>query len=208
MKKLFILLPILALFCCCEGGDDFRYPSVLTDYACLVTDTEGVPHELVLDNGVSYSVSLVDEQSRKYRPDTTYRVISIYEPDDENGVAQVYSVSSVFSPIPTPLRRGETLRQDPVYLQSCWLSGGYLNMVIEVKALNVQHDVDFIDTTPKGMHGREFTFYHDACGDIESYRQKLPASIPLAPFELQKDDTVRLVINLYDKGITRWEFVL
>lgn len=208
MKKLLTLLPILALLCCCEGGDDFRYPSVLTDFACLVTDAEGLPEALVLDNGESYAVAFAGEQGeRHYSPDSTYRVVSIYELEPED-IAKVYSMSSVFSPIPTPLLRGETLRQDSVYLQSCWLSGGYLNMVIEMKALDIQHNVDFIDTTPPGMHGKEFTFYHDACGDIESYRQKLLASIPLAPFELKKGDTVRLVINLYKKGITRWEFVM
>ena len=208
MKKLLILLPILALLCCCEDGDDFRYPSVLTDYACLVTDAEGLPEELVLDNGNSYSVSLDGEQGEMhYRPDTIYRVISVYELSDED-IVRVYSVSSVFSPIPVPLLHGEILRQDPVYLQSCWMSGGYLNMVLEVKSLNVQYNVDFVDTTPEGMQGREFTFYHDARGSIEAYRQKLPVSIPLAPFGLHRGDTLRLVINLYDKGITRWEFVM
>ena len=208
MKKLLILLPILALFCSCEGGDDFRYPSVLTDYVCLLTDEDGVPEELVLDNGQSYSVAFVGEQGEAhYRPDTTYRVISIYELK-EGGVAQVYSVSPIFSPIPAPLRSGETLHQDPVYMQSCWLSGGYLNMVLEIKALDGQHHIGFVDTTPEGMRGKEFTLYHDACGDIESYRQKLHASILLAPFELKEGDTLRLVINLYDKGITQQEFAM
>lgn len=208
MKRLLILLPILALLCCCEGGDNYRYPSVLTDYACLVTDADGLPEELVLDNGDSYLVALAGEQSgRHYIPDTTYRVISMYEPEDD-GVARIYSVSPIFSPVPTPLRLGETLRQDSVYLQSCWLSGGYLNMVIEVKALNGQHHVGFVDTTPQGMPGKEFTLYHDACGDIESYRQKLHASIPLMPFNLVRGDTVRFVVNLYEKGITQLEFAM
>ena len=83
-------------------------------------------------------------------------------------------------------------------------------MVIELKALNGIHLIGFVDTTPKGMQGKEFTFYHDANGDIESYRRKLYASIPLASFagELQQGDTLRFVINTYDDGITQVEFVM
>lgn len=206
------LLFILFLFGC-EGGDDYRYPSVLTDYACLLTDEEGQPEHLLLDDGSEYPIVLTDNYREahttlpSYRPDTLYRVISIYElgADDK---AHIYSLSSMFSQVPTSLRQGETLKQDSVYLQSTWFSGGYLNMVIELKALNSQHRVGFVDTTPKDMQGKEFTLYHDACDDVESYRQKLYASIPLAPFasDLQRGDVLRFVVNLYEKGLTVVEY--
>lgn len=217
MKKLIaILFPILALLCGCEDvGDDYRYPSVLTDYACLLTDDGGEPELLLLDNGGRYSISFTEEyrssqsQLPTYRADTTYRVIGVYELGVD-GVAYIYSMAPTLSVVPTPLRRGEVLCQDPVYLQSIWLSGGYMNMVIELKALNGRHGVGMVDTTPEGMCGKEFTFYHDAGGDVEAYRQKLYASIPLKPFdeELQRGDTLRLVLNLYDEGVTRLDFVM
>ena len=83
-------------------------------------------------------------------------------------------------------------------------------MVIELKALNGQHSIGFIDTTPETMQGKEFTFYHRVISDVESYRQKLYGSIPLAPFSnaLQEGDTLRFVINTYDEGITLREFVM
>ena len=60
------------------------------------------------------------------------------------------------------------------------------------------------------MQGKEFTFYHRVISDVESYRQKLYGSIPLAPFSnaLQEGDTLRFVINTYDEGITLREFVM
>ena len=80
-------------------------------------------------------------------------------------------------------------------------------MTIELKALDGKHYIGFIDTTPSEMHGKEITFYHNAHDDIESYRQKLYASIPLDT-ALQLSDTVRFIINTYEKGIIQQEFVL
>ena len=210
------LLYLLALLCSCEQvTDDYRYPSVVTDYACLATDSKGAPYQLHLDNGCTYPVSYADEyleahpQLPTYKADTAYRVISVYELGDDN-VASIYSLSKTVSDIPTPLRADEELFQSPVYLQSIWCSGGYLNMVIEVKALNGKHSIGFVDTTPEGLQGKEFTFYHKVINDIESYRQRLYGSIPLTPFKdkLQQGDTLRFVINTYDKGIQRIEFTM
>ena len=54
------------------------------------------------------------------------------------------------------------------------------------------------------MQGKEFTFYHRVIDDVESYRQKLYGSIPLAPFKesLGQGDTLRFVVNTYDEGNT------
>ena len=86
----------------------------------------------------------------------------------------------------------------------------FLNMVLEIKALNGKHSVGYVDTTPEGMQGKEFTFYHEVISDVESYRQKLYGSIPLVPFseQLQPGDTLRFVVNTYDKGNTSYEFTL
>ena len=213
MKKLLsLLIPTLALLCSCEGaGDDHRYPSVITDYTCRRTDGSGQPDLLRLDNGRSYPISFADEayEGVTYKADTTYRIISAYELGTD-GIVYIHSMAQTVSHIPTSLRSGETLHQDPAYLQSCWLSGGYLNMVIELKALNGQHSIGFVDTTPETMQGKEFTFYHRVISDVESYRQKLYGSIPLTPFSntLQQGDTLRFVINTYDEGVTLREFVM
>lgn len=212
----FILLTLLAVLCGCEGGDkDFRYPSVTTDYACLLTGAEGEAERLRLDNGNTYPIAITDEYREAhrelptYRPDTVYRVISIYELGADS-LAHLYSLAQTVSVVPTALREGETLHQEPVYLQSYWLAGGYLNMVIELKALNGQHSIGFVDTTPETMRGREVTFYHRVIEDVEAYRQKVYCSLPLAPFDgyLQQGDTLRLVINLYDEGVTELEFAM
>lgn len=208
---------LLTLLCSCEqAGDDYRYPSVVTDFACLITDAQGKAERMRLDDGSSYRVHFTDdyfeahEREPHYHADTLYRAICVYEltTEQDDTLAELYSIGSVMAYAPTPLREGERLHQDPVYLQSIWLSGGFLNMVLEIKALNGKHSVGYVDTTPEGMQGKEFTFYHEVISDVESYRQKLYGSIPLAPFseQLQPGDTLRFVVNTYDKGNTSYEF--
>ena len=211
---------MFALLCSCEqAGDDYRYPSVVTDYACIITDATAHADQLLLDNGSSYPINITNEliesnngKAPTFKPDTTYRIIGVYEliSTGESQTAHLYSISSTISHVPTPLLEGEELCQNPVYLQSIWLSGGYLNMVLEIKALNGKHSIGYVDTTPEGMHGKEFTFYHKVISDVESYRQKLYGSIPLTPFseQLQKGDTLRFVVNTYDEGNIAHEFTL
>ena len=215
-RALTFLFPILALLCSCEDAtDDYRYPSVLTDYACLITNNTGKIVQMRLDNGCTYPVLFSDEYLEAYerepiyKADTLYRVVSIYELASDS-TAHIYSIGSVLSTVPTPLSANEKLHCDPVYLQSIWRSGDYLNMVIEIKALNGKHSIGFVDTTPEGMHGKEFTFYHQVISDVESYRQKLYGSIPLAPFSnvLQQGDTLRFVTNTYDEGLKKVEYAM
>lgn len=203
------------LLCSCERADeDFRYPSLLTDYVCLATGASGRVERMMLDDGNSYPVRFSDtyEKVPSFKADTLYRVVGVYELSaaEQETAAVIYSLGNVVSGIPLPLPKGAEMHQDPVYLQSIWLSGGYLNMVIEVKALNGKHSIGFVDTTPKGMRGKEFSFYHEVVDDVEAYRQKLYGSIPLGPFEqyLQPGDTLRFVVNRYGEGIGRYEYVM
>lgn len=213
MRATLLLLPVLTLFCSCEDADedDYRYPSVRTDFACIATDGKGRIEHLLLDDGSCYPVRLTQDflesydDGPTYKRDTLYRLLSVYElvsTAQNDTIADLYALGSIISQVPTPLREDEELHQDPVYLQSIWLSGGYLNFVLEVKALNGKHSIGFVDTTPEGMQGKEFTFYHRVVDDVESYRQKLYGSIPLAPFHdhLQQGDTLRFVVNTYDEG--------
>lgn len=213
MRATLLLLPVLTLLSGCEDAaeDDYRYPSVRTDFACIATDGKGRIEHLLLDDGSSYPVHLTQDflkaydDEPAYKRDTLYRLLSVYElvsTAQNDTIADLYALGGIISQVPTPLREDEELHQDPVYLQSIWLSGGYLNFVLEVKALNGKHSIGFVDTTPEGMQGKEFTFYHRVVDDVESYRQKLYGSIPLAPFHdhLQQGDTLRFVVNTYDEG--------
>ncbi len=219
MRATLLLLPILTLLSSCEDAtdDDYRYPSVRTDFACIATDDKGKIEHFLLDDGSSYPVRLTRDfleaydNEPTYKRDTLYRFLSVYElvsTGQNDTVADLYALGNIISQVPTPLREDEELHQDPVYLQSIWLSGDYLNFVLEVKALNGKHSIGFVDTTPETMQGKEFTFYHRVIDDVESYRQELYGSIPLAPFKesLGQGDTLRFVVNIYDEGNTVYTY--
>ena len=219
MRATLLLLPVLTLLSGCEDAaeDDYRYPSVRTDFACIATDGKGRIEHLLLDDGSCYPVHLTQDfleaydDEPTYKRDTLYRLLSVYElvsTGQNDTIADLYALGSIISQVPTPLREDEELHQNPVYLQSIWLSGGYLNFVLEVKALNGKHSIGFVDTTPEGMQGKEFTFYHRVIDDVESYRQELHGSIPLSPFHdcLQQGDTLRFVVNTYDEGNTVYTY--
>ena len=74
MNKLTSLtLPILALLCSCENdADNYRYPSVITDYTCLTIDAHGEPKQLRLDNGLAYPIAFTDEYYEAYGQLPTY----------------------------------------------------------------------------------------------------------------------------------------
>lgn len=212
------IITLIGLFCSCEQTDEeYRYPSVLTDFVCLTTNGSGEIVQMCLDDKRTYPVNFADEylevynHEPTYKADTTYRVISVYEliSTMDEITANIYSIGHIASAIPIPLPDDKTLYQAPVYLQSIWMSGGYLNFVLEVKALDgSKHSIYYIDTTPEGMNGKEFTFYHHVDNDVESYRQKVYGSIPLAPFSenLQQGDTLRFVVNTHDNGLQQHSF--
>ena len=221
-KSLFRILAhtitLIGLFCSCEQtNEEYRYPSVLTNFVCFITNSSGQIVQMRLDDNCTYPVNVTDEyleaNNREpiYNPDTLYRAISVYELTTamHETVANIYSIGHVASGIPITLPEDKTLYQAPVYLQSIWTSGGYLNFVLEIKALDgSKHSIAYIDTTPEGMNGKEFTFFHHVGNDVESYRQKFYGSIPLIPFSenLQQGDTLRFVVNTHDKGQQQHSF--
>ena len=82
-----LIAGLLTLLCSCEqSGDDYRYPSVVTDYACIISDATGQADQLLLDNGSRYPISFTDEllEANKgirpsFKADTLCRVVSVYE---------------------------------------------------------------------------------------------------------------------------------
>lgn len=219
LLRVVALSSIIFTLSTCDENDDYRYPSVRTDYVCFATDATGKFEYMRLDNGASYAVRFTQDFLDVYdpvptfKPDTLYRLIGVYglsTAEQNDSVADLYSIGSIISTIPTPLEEDEKLYQDPVYLQSIWLSGGYLNFVLEIKALNGKHSIGYVDTTPEGMKGKEFTFYHRVISDVESYRQKFYGSIPLNPFseQLLQGDTLRFVVNTYEEGNKKFEYIM
>lgn len=143
-----VLLLCMLLWEGCKE-EDYVYPSVVTEFIGAQTDSDGTISQLVADNGTVYPVLQRDGLGGLIA-DTLYRTISIYEPlpqeDGKETAAQLYSCQLVLSmnPLAEKAFKGQ-IKTDPVDIQSIWLSGNYVNMILLVQYKDQTHAYHFID---------------------------------------------------------------
>lgn len=216
MKQVIVMALLFCIFFC-EGckEEDYVYPSVVTEFIGVQTDNDGTISQLVADNGTIYTVLQRDGLGGLVA-DTLYRTISIYEPiTQENGkgtVAQLYSCQLVLSvnPLPASEFKGN-IKTDPVDIQSIWLSGEYLNMILLVQYKELSHLYHFVDegiTSDKNTQTLNLRLFHDRNNDYEAFTKQVYLSVPLKNYlqSLQKGDKIRFNLNTYEEGETYREF--
>lgn len=203
MKKAIGLIAFICILWGCKEEESI-YPPALTEILSVSTDAEGCASLLWPDGSGSYSVENKADFSH-LTPDSLYRAIAIYEIcDDENRVAHVYSLGSIFSSPPVQ-GWNEAIKTDPADVQSIWMSGNYLNMVLLVKGQNQEHEYHCIETTDDSR--LRFQFYHDRKGDIEAYTKKVYFSIPMKGYKYRYSSFL-FSINTRKEGVKTYEFSL
>ena len=213
MKKLLILPFILfatTLLTAC-GEEEYIFPNLITDMACLKTDAEGFGTQIITDEGTVWHLQK-GNQPDKLTADSIYRVVSRFAPITDSE-AKAYSFWKVISPLPKPEREYESTHTDPVSLQSIWRSGNYLNMVLQVLVKDKEHELSFIESSLRTTSNRKqtlmLTLYHDRKGDVEGFYQKFYLSVPLWHYEgiLNKGDQIVFQLNTYEEGMTSRTFI-
>lgn len=198
---LYILLISALLLAAC-GKDEYVYPPVLTEFISAGTDESGCISTLQTDKGVSYRLENRDKYTG-LTADSVYRVIAVYEVKDTVSLsAYIYSLGNVFAPEPVT-EWSEEIIQDPVDVQSIWLSGDYLNMILLVKAQNEKHTFRFIrmEDSPS-FH---LTLYHDKGEDVEAYTQRAYLSVPLQKYKTYCKE-IYFTINTFEYGNRTYRF--
>lgn len=217
MKQVIVMALLFCIFLC-EGckKEDYVYPSVVTEFIGAQTNNDGTISQLVADDGTIYSV-LQRDGLGELVADTLYRTISIYEPiTQENGkgnVAQLYSCQLVLSvnPLPASDFKGN-IKTDPVDIQSIWLSGEYLNMILLVQYNELSHLYHFVDegitSDQSGTQTLNLRLFHDRNNDYEAFTKQVYLSVPLKNYLqlLRKGDKIRFNLNTYKEGETYREF--
>lgn len=217
MKQVIVMALLFCIFLC-EGckKEDYVYPSVVTEFIGAQTNNDGTISQLVADDGTIYSVLQRDGLGGLVA-DTLYRTISIYEPiTQENGkgnVAQLYSCQLVLSvnPLPASDFKGN-IKTDPVDIQSIWLSGEYLNMILLVQYKELSHLYHFVDegitSDQSGTQTLNLRLFHDRNNDYEAFTKQVYLSVPLKNYLqlLRKGDKIRFNLNTYKEGETYREF--
>ena len=210
-----VLLLCMLLWEGCKE-EDYVYPNVVTEFIGVQTDHEGTISQLVADNGTVYPVLQRDGRGGLVA-DTLYRTVSIYEPivqeEGKGTAAQLYSCQLVLSmdPVAEAAFKGN-IKTDPVDIQSIWLSGNYVNMILLVQYKDQTHAYHFIDEgfTPNedGTQTLNLRLYHDRRNDYEAFTKQVYLSVPLKNYLqlLRKGDKIRFSLNTYKEQETYREF--
>lgn len=186
-KGIIGLLTLSAGFISCSDDEDgYVYPSLLSEFADVVTDASGAFTHIHTDKGENLAiVNTAELIAEGVKSDTIYRTLSRYELVD--GGVKIYSLQAIPAPYAEPLNAfPDGIKADVVEMQSIWRGGDYLNMVLLVKAQNGRHVFRFVEdsltTSSTGVHTLHVRLYHDADGDLPAYTQKAYLSLPLSPY--------------------------
>ena len=209
LKTICIFLSAVLLSAC--GKEDYVYPNLITEMACLKTDGNGIGTQIVTDQGIVWHLQK-DNRPDSLTADSTYRIISRFAPLNESE-AQAYAFWKVIAPLPKPEKEYETIHTDPVSIQSIWQSGDYLNMVLHIKVKDQEHELSFIEngiaTNTDGTQTLMLTLFHNRKGDVEGFDQKFYLSVPLWHYQnkLNKGDQIVFQLSTYQEGMTSRTFI-
>ena len=209
LKTICIFLSAVLLSAC--GKEDYVYPNLITEMACLKTDGNGIGTQIVTDQGIVWHLQK-DNRPDSLTADSTYRIISRFAPLNESE-AQAYAFWKVIAPLPKPEKEYETIHTDPVSIQSIWQSGDYLNMVLHIKVKDQEHELSFIENgitaNTDGTQNLMLTLFHNRKGDVEGFDQKFYLSVPLWHYQdkLNKGDQIVFQLNTYQEGMTSRTFI-
>ena len=214
LKQSIILFAVVLLTAC--DKEEYVFPDLITEMSCLRTDSKGFGTQIITDEGTIWHLQ---EGSRpdSLTADSLYRVVSRFEPlttaDAAQAEAKAYSFWEVISPLPKPECEYGSIHMDPVDIQSIWRSGDYLNMVLQVKVKDQEHELSFIDngivTNTDGSHTLSLSLFHDRKNDVEGFDQKFYLSVPLWHYQgkLNKGDTIVFQLYTYKEGMTSRTFI-
>lgn len=219
MKRVCLLLStffcLLLLGACKE--DEYVYPNVISTFIDVTTDADGTLQDLITDKGETLQI-LNQKGLDGLTPDSIYRSVSIYEPKatdaQGNATALLYSCQLIISvkPVTADKLPNGIVKTDPLYIQSVWKSGNYLNLILLPMAKEKSHIFHFIEEgitgNRDGSRTLHLTLYHDQNGDYEAFTRKSYLSVPLWAYQgrLTQGDHVIIRINTYETGFVSYEF--
>lgn len=194
----------------CSKDDSDFIPSYQSDLICVLTNTDSLVTDLVLDNGQKLKVS--SQHIKAPFPNARIRCYSSFEIVAAQQEAKVYDIKAVSCFIPAPADSFKVHPMEPINLTSIWKSGGFINLCLAPLVNGSQQTVfdfciDSISTQPDSsriMHtSLLFTRTKES---IEGYTTKIYHSIPLEhPDYSSPFDSMYIYINTYE-GLKVYRF--
>ena len=199
----FLVVCLFATSCIVTGCDKEpeRMDDYLVEFATLLK--EGNSYRFRIDNG--RLMIPVNEEKVSGPPDQ--RVIVNYVPLRGDSI-RINFVSPIFTGAIEPDGFPEQYINDPLKVQSVWVSGGYLNLIMEIEYHSRPHSMRlFRDLTSPDIH---LYLGHSKNDDPPGAPQVMHASFSLANLRTENETSTlpfKLSINTYS-GVRVFQLAL
>ncbi|WP_321335258.1 NigD-like C-terminal domain-containing protein [uncultured Bacteroides sp.] len=217
LRIVLFLIPLLLSSC---GDDDgYVYPSVKLEFLTAEAGADGSLSYLITDSGEQMQVA-EDLSLTKVDANSMVRVVANYETLVDTlsttGMqsVKIYALLQTISPEPLPAANfGDSIKTDPVEVQSMWMGRDYLNMTLLIKTKNGQHRFHFVEdwVSLDAITGRRSVYlslYHDAGSDSEAFTKRAYLSVPLSKYAGTEGagSLICFSVNTYDEGVKTYCF--
>ncbi|MBR5575820.1 MAG: NigD-like N-terminal domain-containing protein [Bacteroidaceae bacterium] len=202
-----LLMAALLIVSCTEEAEP--YPDLVTEFADIRTDADGMFIDITTDDGTCYSITNTNIQP--HRPDTTYRAVAGFVSNGSSTEphAQIYTLTGA----QVLADSTAILRQDPTGVESMWHEGQHINMQLTAKTHGGRHTwgyaIDFIEEGGKKERAHahyHLSLHHNQGDDPTSYSQTYYCSIHTTQLPQYKNtDTITVSVHTF-KGIKSWTF--
>lgn len=156
-------------FASCEKTPE-RIDNFFVHFATVVKQNEVIHFQL--DN----NKTLIPKELKDYKANEGQRVVLNYIPLTGDTV-KIRNVSNIFTGTIDEKGYPEQYHKDPVKIQSVWVAGNYLNMILEVEYHSKAHLIGLLRDT--GSPTTDLYFSHSVNEDPPGYPKKLYASFAL-----------------------------
>ncbi len=203
MKRLSVAIGYIAflLFLAgCEKAPE-RVENYFVDFATVLKPASSITFQL--DN----QRTLIPKELKDYTGNNGQRVVLNYSPLNGDTV-KINKVTDIFTGSIQTEGFPEKLIKDPVKIQSVWVGGDYLNMILEIEYHNVAHLIALLRDTSSSTI--DLYFSHSTNNDPPGAPVKLYASFLLSSLRVQGSTTAvpfRLFINT-SEGMRTFQLLL
>mgnify|MGYP003499190703 FL=1 len=199
VNRIFITLFLFTLLGCEKEFE--RIDNYIVDFATVLKQGNNLLFKL--DDGTP----LTPIGNLNFNGDTGDRVILNWVPSDDN-IVKINRVTSIFTGEIQNEGYPTQYKNDPVKIQSVWVSGIYLNMIFEIEYHSTPHSIALL----RDMESQtaDLYFAHTTNNDSKGYPQIMYASFILSSLR-NVDNTVETSFNLYintNSGIRQYQFIL
>lgn len=181
------------------------YPNLVTEFADMRTNTNGVFVSMTTDNGARYGI--LNTNIAPLMPDTTYRAVVGFVQKSVASIpkAEIYTLAGVRVLADST----STVLHHPTNIASMWQRGKYINMQLTALTQGGTHHwgyaVDSVQTNGNNTH-HHLSIHHNQGKDPISYSQTYYASILLSSIpHYQMGDTISVAVHTFG-GIKKWMF--